>query len=59
MKMEPAVLLKLSLENNDPDTMLLKADPGNLVAMTQALESALAEATGQHTRRIQRRFQPT
>lgn len=58
-QLEPSVLLKLSLENCEPESMLLKADPGNLVAITHALESALKEATGQHARRVHRRFQPT
>lgn len=54
--MTPKILLNLKLDNNTPDNILLQTDPANLVHITQVLETALSNATNNHSTRIYRRF---
>lgn len=58
-QLEPSTLLKLSLENSEPGSILLTAGPCELVSVTETLEAALREATAQHARRVSRRFCPS
>ncbi|XP_073983993.1 COMM domain-containing protein 2 [Rhodnius prolixus] len=56
VQMTPKILLNLKLDNNTPDNILLQTDPANLVHITQVLETALSNATNNHSTRIYRRF---
>ncbi|KAK9503838.1 hypothetical protein O3M35_010311 [Rhynocoris fuscipes] len=55
-QMTPKILMNLKLDNCESSNILLQTDPANLVHLTQVLESALNDATNNHSTRIYRRY---